>query len=266
MIDIGSGPPVVVIPGINGRWEMLRPAIESLAARCRVVTSSLPEEPGSHMRFSPALGFDNFTLQIDELFVRAGLGAAALCGISFGGLIALRYAARHPERVSALILVSSLGPHWRPNRTAARYMRWPLLLGPLFFVGTFLRVIPELRRAFPSLLERIRFCASVLRRLVGAPAIPTRMSRRARAAAGEDFVQDCARIVAPTLIVTGEADFDRIIGVRATMECAQAIRGAQVRVLDRTGHLGVMTAPDRFAEIVGDFVLANGCKASVAAR
>jgi hypothetical protein len=31
VIDVGHGPPLVLVPGIQGRWEYLRPAIEALA-------------------------------------------------------------------------------------------------------------------------------------------------------------------------------------------------------------------------------------------
>ena len=42
MLDVGSGPPVVVLPGVQGRWEWMRPAVGALAERCRVLTDSLP--------------------------------------------------------------------------------------------------------------------------------------------------------------------------------------------------------------------------------
>ena len=47
MIDRGSGTPVVLVPGIQGRWEWMRPAVDALAARCRVLTFSLCDEPTS---------------------------------------------------------------------------------------------------------------------------------------------------------------------------------------------------------------------------
>ena len=40
VIDRGSGIPLVLVPGIQGRWEYLGPAVEALAASFRVVTSS----------------------------------------------------------------------------------------------------------------------------------------------------------------------------------------------------------------------------------
>ena len=60
MMDTGTGVPIVMIPGIQGRWEWMEPAVEALAARCRVVTESLPGDPGSSMPLDHARGFDAF--------------------------------------------------------------------------------------------------------------------------------------------------------------------------------------------------------------
>ena len=51
IFDRGSGPAVIVIPGIQGRWEWMRPGIDALSASCRVVTFSLWVEPWREGRF-----------------------------------------------------------------------------------------------------------------------------------------------------------------------------------------------------------------------
>ena len=45
VMDLGHGEPVVIVPGIQGRWEWMRPGVEALAERCRVLTFSLGDEP-----------------------------------------------------------------------------------------------------------------------------------------------------------------------------------------------------------------------------
>ena len=107
LFDSGSGPPIVVVPGIHGRWEWARPALGHLARQCRTISYSLCGDIGSDRPFDPALGFDNFVEQLDRVLDRAGVRHAAICGVSFGGYVALRYAARRPERVSALVWIAS---------------------------------------------------------------------------------------------------------------------------------------------------------------
>lgn len=257
MIDIGHGPPIVLIPGIQGRWEWMRPAVDALARRCRVITFSLAGEPRSGATLDRAHVFDGFVGQVDEALDRARVTCAAICGVSFGGLVAVRYAARRADRVQALVLVSALGPHWHPDERARSYMRAPQRLAARFFAGALGRIAPELRVTFPSPRERWSFAWRSCRSVIAAPASPKRMSLRAGAAAAESFVEDCARIAAPTLVLTGERALDHVVPVETTLEYVRLIPGARSAVLEGTGHLGLVTRPGRFTEIVTDFVAAS---------
>lgn len=254
MVDLGSGIPVVLVPGIQGRWEWMRPAVEALAARCRVIASSLPGEPGSVGSVDPARGFDGLVAQVERLRVCAGVDRVAVCGVSYGGYVALQYAATRPDRTLALILVSTPGPDWRPDGRALRYVRWPRLLAPLFVATAPLRLGPEIAAAHASWLASLSFAVRQLARVAAAPMSPSRMSARVRLAATVDFRAACAQVRAPTLVVTGEPHLDRVVPVDLTLEYARAIRGAQIAVIERTGHIGPVTRPHRFAEIVGGFL------------
>lgn len=250
--DGGEGPAIVLIPGIQGRWEWMRPAIAALAARWRVITGSLPAESDG--------GFDSYVAYVDHLLDSAHISTAVICGVSFGGLIALRYAARRPERVRALILVSTPGPQWKPSAQQARYMRRPILSSPLFALAAVKRVWSELCVTLPDLRGRLVFCATSAFHVVAAPGIPSRMGSRACLAAAEDFEGDCAEITAPTLVIAGERGLDKVVGFENALAYLSLIRGAQFQLFENTGHLGTISAPERFAAIVSKFLngLAGG--------
>ena len=254
MLDAGSGPPLVLIPGIQGRWEWMQPAIDALAGRWRVVASSLPGEPGVPGPANGPADFEGFVPYMDAVLDAASIDRAVLCGVSFGGMIALRYAARRGERVRGLILVSTPGPRWTIAPEHRRYMRWPTLSSPLFFLSAPGRFWPELCVTYPDLRARLGFCAATLSRVVTAPAVPRRMSHRASLAAAEHFVRDCADINAPTLVITGEPELDRVVRQDDTMSYESLIQGARAQRFEGTGHLGVISAPERFADIVGTFL------------
>ncbi len=129
MFDQGVGPPLIVIPGVQGRWEWMQPALAALQTRCRTIAYSLCGDVGSARSLDPALGFDNYLRQLDAVFEQTGIQRAALCGVSYGGLIALRYAATRPERVSAHHLPSAPAPGLDAVAAAARYIARPWLLG-----------------------------------------------------------------------------------------------------------------------------------------
>ena len=115
MFDRGSGPSIVVIPGVQGRWEWMRPTLDALARRCRTISYSLCGDFGSGRTIDQAVGFENYLRQLDAVLDAAGLRESALCGVSYGGLVALRYAATRPLRVRAMILSSSPAPGWVPT-------------------------------------------------------------------------------------------------------------------------------------------------------
>jgi pimeloyl-ACP methyl ester carboxylesterase len=258
VFDQGKGPALIVIPGVQGRWEWMKPALDELARRCRALSYTLCGDIGSDMKFEPTLGFDNFVRQLDQVFDRSGIERAALCGVSYGGLIALRYAAVRPERVTSLVFVSSPAPGWVPNRRQQRYLSHPWRSTPAFVLSSPLRLWPEIRAAYDTTQERVVFSLRHGLRVISAPVIPPRMAHRVTMQQQLDFVPDCERIKAPTLIVTGEDDLDQVVPAEVTRQYRRLIPGARYVQMKRSGHIGLLTHPTQFAEIVTGFTNANG--------
>ena len=90
-----------------------------------------------------------------------------------------------------------------------------------------------------------------------APMLPGLMARRVQLQQQTALQPDCQRIVAPTLVVTGDETLDLVVPVASTKEYLQLIPGAQHVVMDRTGHLGLLTQPDRFAGILKEFLASH---------
>ena len=83
IIDLGSGTPVVLIPGIQGRWEWMRPAVDALSKQCRVITFSLADEPTSGASFDESAGVWSYVQQVSDVLDARGLREATICGISY---------------------------------------------------------------------------------------------------------------------------------------------------------------------------------------
>lgn len=251
IVDLGTGPPVVVIPGIQGRWEWMKPGIDALAARCRVVTYSLCDEPSCGGRFEESTGFACYVEQVREAMDEAGLDRAAICGVSYGGLIAAAFAARYPERAESLVLVSALPPTWTPDARVRFYVRAPRLLMPVFMVAS-LRMYREVAAAhsgaWAGVRESVRQGWNVLTHMFS----PVRMARRVRLIANADL-RDIGRVRVPTLVITGESDLDRVVPVRATREYLRLLPHARFEAVPRTGHLGFITRPDVVADLIAPF-------------
>ena len=253
MIDHGSGIPIVLVPGIQGRWEWMQRAVDALATQNRVITDSLLSEPGSIASINTKRGFGRFIDWLDQLLARANVDAVALCDVAYGGWVAVHYAATRPTKISSLSLVSTPSPNWQPPSRIERYLRAPRLMAPVFAASSPFRLYPEIAVAFPSLRKRLRFAAECLARAVSSPATPTRMAERMRLAQQVDFESDCTLILAPTQIVTGETDLDRVVPVDSSHEYLAAISGSKAVTIENTGHIGVATRPEHFAHVVSDY-------------
>jgi (E)-2-((N-methylformamido)methylene)succinate hydrolase len=262
IVDVGSGPPVVLVPGIQGRWEWMKPAVDALAARCRVVTFSLADEPTSGARFGPASGFDVYVDQLRDVLDARGLDRAAVCGTSFGGLIAAAFAARHPERVSALIFSSALPPSWRPNERQRMYVRSPWLFAPAFVVAS-LGLYREIAVAAGGLLQGLPLSARLLAYVSTHPTSPARMARRVERWMDAAAV-NLSQVSAPTLVVTGEPRLELVVPVWMTHEYLKLCPQASTATIAGTGHLGLVTRPVEYAAVVGSFV--ERCAAQADAR
>jgi pimeloyl-ACP methyl ester carboxylesterase len=251
IIDVGTGSPVVLIPGIQGRWEWMRPAVDVLSKYCRVITFSLADEPTSDAEFDESAGIWSYVQQVDDVLAEKGIGRATICGVSYGGLIAASFAARHADKVSSLVLTSAIPPSWRPDARARFLMRSPRLLSPLFCIAS-LRLCPEIfaaRGNLPGAAFAAQHVATVLAHMFS----PRLMARRARLVAGLDIERDLARVTCPILVVTGEPTLDRVVPVRLTRDYHRIWPHAIEAVLPRTGHLGLITKPEEFARLVASF-------------
>jgi pimeloyl-ACP methyl ester carboxylesterase len=243
----GGGIPLVLIPGIQGRWEWMAPAVRALGRRGQVLTFSLGEERPPHL-------FDRWTARVDALIDGAGATEAAVVGISFGGLVAAWYASRRPGRTARLVLVSTPSPAYALDARSAAYVRYPRLSLPFFASRAVGRLLPEVVTALPTMGARARFGAAYAGRAVRYPVSPTQMAAVVREWEHTDLTTACRTVSAPTLVVTGEPHLDRVVPVASTLEFLRLIPGARHVTLARTGHVGFLSRPDEFAALVSDFV------------
>src|SRR5207302_10413205 len=104
---------------------VFRPVLAPLAGSREVIALDLPgfgesDCPREYAYDSPA-----FARTVDEVLEKLGIAGAEVMGHSMGGGAALALAARHPERVSRLVLVS---PAVYP---LPLYLEHKLLMSPL---------------------------------------------------------------------------------------------------------------------------------------
>jgi pimeloyl-ACP methyl ester carboxylesterase len=156
------------------------------------------------------------------------LPAVHIAGHSLGAAVAARMAARHPDRVQRLILVSAA---IRPRNVRARMLS-----------GGVVRLVAQR----PSESYVPLFARDLLR------SHPVSSIAASLDALQRDWEDDLARIVAPTLVVWGERD--PITPISLAHGIAATIPDARLLTLPDTGHSPMWEEPDVFNEAVLDFL------------
>lgn len=147
-----------------------------------------------------------------------------LCGLSLGAVLALQYAAEHPEKVNSLVLI------------APQY-KMPKLL--LRFQNMIFRLMPD--RAFWEMKLKKQDVIRLTRSMMEL-----------------DFSGERKKICCDTLILCGEKD---AANKKAAYELASAMPKAAVRLVKGAGHEVNTDAPQLLAQILESYY--QGCGSTV---
>jgi proline iminopeptidase len=177
-----------------------------------------------------------------------------LLGQSFGGVVALAVAARHPELPAKLVVSSSLA-RFRPDRAFPMFER----LG-----GAEVRAVAE--RHFSELSDEsaeefVRVALPVYNPTPMEPDVIARVRLKLevgnewfrREGLAVDLLPELPAIRCPTLVLGGE--LDPICPVADSEDIAAAIPGAEVRIIEGAGHGVFRDKPEEAVVIIREFVL-----------
>ncbi len=104
----GTGPPVVLLHGGPGLWDYLAPLAALLDGEFTVARfdqRGCGRSTGRGGPFTIAQAVDD----MDQVRAALGFSRWAVVGHSWGAELALRYAARHPDRVTAVAYIAGVG-------------------------------------------------------------------------------------------------------------------------------------------------------------
>jgi 3-oxoadipate enol-lactonase len=113
----GNLPPVVLAHGLLMDYEMFAPQLEALRSQCRIITWDARCHGATESTDDPFTYWD-LAEDLRGLLDHLGIARAVIGGMSQGGFVALRFALKHPERVAALILLSTQAGTEDPEKAA----------------------------------------------------------------------------------------------------------------------------------------------------
>jgi 3-oxoadipate enol-lactonase len=247
----GSGIPLVLLhafPLDHSMWAFQEP----LAEQVRLIAPDLRGFGGSDAALpeSIAAWADDVVAILDALHVR---GPAVICGISMGGYVAQHVAARHPERVAALILVDT---RLEADTAEARAGRADLAakVGRLGLGILADAMVPRLLADSAEALAAAGRAdlEAQLRRTIMAQRVEAVQAALAALGARPDMTAPLRRLPAPTLLVTGAED---AITPPACLQAAEAIiPRAKLLIVPAAGHMVPLEQPDVFNAAVLEFL------------
>jgi pimeloyl-ACP methyl ester carboxylesterase len=235
--DVGTGTPVVLGHSFLCSGKMWREQVPALVGRFRVINPDLRGHGRSSEVNRPFSLYDAVS-DVVAVLDRLGIGKAIWCGLSIGGMVALRAALTCPERVSALILLGTDAG----AETALRKLKYLAMGAGARAVGIspFLSSIARLmigattRRHKPTLVTEWNkefagvHVPSVLRCLDA-------LMRR------DSLLGRLGRIGVPALVLAGEED--RSLPPPLSRRIHDLLRCSTFSVIPAAGHLSALEQP-----------------------
>lgn len=220
--------------------------------------SSKPE-----MRYSFAMLADNTTRLLEHLKI----GRVTVIGNSMGGMLAVHFARKYPERVAALVLENPLGLEDYtviPAQQTTDLVRLEMAQTPASYRNFVRSYFPAWKPEYERFVEqfaRVQLSGDYPR-FAQVSALTYQMIYEG------PILNELPRLTVPTLLVIGQNDrtvFGRrfappdvvrpmgnfpVLGRTAQMN----IRGAVLKEFNGVGHVPHLEQPERFHAVVMDFI------------
>jgi len=243
--ETGSGDPVVMIPGLAGGADLLSPLTQCLAGGFHVFNYQLRGESDCFALRHP-FDLDDLVEDLAELLDSLRLETPTIMGLSFGGIVALKFAIRYPHRLNRLI-VQGVGARHEPGllqQVASTVLsRFPLPSDNPF-VNQFFNLLFGGRQKQDALFDFVTRQVWQTDQSV--------MAHRLRLVEQFDIADRLHRIRAATLVLCGERDV--LVSKASLRQLCDSIPNATFASLPGCGHLAFVTKPGLIAKQVDQFL------------
>jgi len=246
----GSGDPLVLIEGLgyaNWMWVKQKPLSKYVKLiiydNRGVGYSSKPDRPYT---------MDNFADDLEDLLNYLSIDKAFLWGVSMGGMIAMYFTYKNPDRVRGLILgETNFGiKSVPPSKEALEILMQP----PKSGLDKREMLIERMRVAFSREYfnkhkDEIEYLVNLRIRFEEDPKA---YNNQLAAVLSFDFKDKLPSIRVPTLIVTGDEDY--VVNPQNSYIMNQSIPNSKLIILRGAGHLAIIERAEDYNRVVLNFI------------
>jgi pimeloyl-ACP methyl ester carboxylesterase len=256
----GSGYPLVNAAHWLGHLEfdlqmpVWRPWVERLSTRYRLTRY---DSRGCGLSDSDVanIGLEDLVADLEAVVDAAGLERFALLGKSQGGAVSIAYAAKHPERVSHLVLCGAFARNGfghqpgEPQRATIEGLIQLVRVGWGKSNSAFRQLFTNL--FFPQATPEQTIAFTDIQRKVTSPAHAARLLL---ALSNMDASSYLGQITCPTLVIHCRGD--AVISLKEGRFLASSIPGARFESLDSQNHVPLAGEPafERVFDLLRDFL------------
>ncbi|MFZ0945801.1 MAG: alpha/beta fold hydrolase [Syntrophobacteraceae bacterium] len=246
----GPGEAIIFSHGLLWNTTLFAPQVTALKGRYRCISYDHRGQGQSADAQGSEIGMDLLTEDAVALIRALNLEKVHFCGLSMGGFIGMRLAARFPQLVRSLILCETSADA-EPAENIPKYKR-------LNFVARWIGIRVVTPQVMPILFGKTALTDSGRANDRARWMQQMNKNRRSiwRAVNGVLFrsavMGELPRIQAPTLVIVGEEDVATVPAKAARI--AQAIPNAQLVHIPGAGHSSTVEAPEAVNAAIANFL------------
>lgn len=222
-------------------WQKIKKLLEDRGQKV-----FLPDLPGFGQTSPPPRSWsvDDYLKWIKEYIEKENLSSPFLLGHSFGGRIAIKFAAKYPEKLAGLILVGAAGLNERKKTKIFFFLIFSKL-------GRFFCRLPFLIKFQPRLRKILYFLAKS-----DYASLSGTMKETFKKIIAEDLRLYLSQIKVPTLIIWGEKD--KIVPLKTAYLIKEKIPHSVLEVFSQVGHNPHLERPEIFTKKILNFLNTYG--------
>ncbi|KZY65321.1 MULTISPECIES: alpha/beta fold hydrolase [unclassified Oleiphilus] len=244
-----DAPVLVMLHGFSGsKTNWLRLA-QQFGSTYRVIVPDLMGHGENKQDLNASYHIADQVAFVNALMAKLDIKKFHLVGNSMGGAISSLYAARHPDQVLSVTLISPAGVHTQPSQMDEILEQGsnPLIAKTEQDFYRVLEFVMEVKPFIPDAIAKAEAEIAVSRL-----AINEKIFKDIRSDLTKGLDKEFVNITAPTLIIWGEGD--KVISAKNIDEYAALVKNSKKVVLPGIGHLAMVETPEKTAELMRDFI------------